>query len=249
MSYGAKFEQPGFNEYDVRNHRGQGFENDLAQYLEGELGITLLPHDIPSKDRESYLQERTDALVIATYSITDERRKKVDFAGPYFVTPQGLLVRQDDHSIKERKDTADKQICTASGSTSTPGAKNPLDENARFVTAQDYRKCVDKLLDGNVDAVWTDKVILYGFVQRLPGKVRVVDDIEVGSEQLYGVGLPLHQPERCHRVVEALRGFLRDKWRAFFQAHFEELVKSDPFFETHYKPNPDDLDEASCRST
>lgn len=249
MSYGAKFEQPGFNEYDVRNHRGQGFENDLAQYLEGELDITLLPHDIPSKDRESYLEERDDALVIATYSITDKRRKRVDFAGPYFVTPQGLLVRKNDHSIEERKDTAGKQICTASGSTSNPDAKNPLDKDARFVTSHDYRKCVDKLLDGNVDAVWTDKVILHGFAQRLPDKVRVVDDIELGSEQLYGVGIPLHQPDRCHKVVKALRAFLKDKWRALFQAHFAELVKSDPFFETHYKPNPKDLDEASCTST
>ena len=38
-------------------------------------------------------------MIFATYSITDERKKTVDFAGPYFVAGQDLLVRADDNSI------------------------------------------------------------------------------------------------------------------------------------------------------
>ena len=42
-------------------------------------------------------------FIAATYSINDERKQKVDFAGPYLLAHQDLLVRADDNIIKGRR--------------------------------------------------------------------------------------------------------------------------------------------------
>ena len=67
-------------------------------------------------ERASSRTDRVD-LVIATYTINDERKEQVDFAGPYYVAGQDLLVRQDDDSINGPDDLAGKKVCAATGST------------------------------------------------------------------------------------------------------------------------------------
>ena len=49
-------------------------------------------------------------MILATYSITEERKNAVSFAGPYFVAGQDLLVRKDDHSINGPEDLIGKDM-------------------------------------------------------------------------------------------------------------------------------------------
>ena len=53
----------------------------------------------PSAERENLIANGDVKFVVASYSINDERKQKVDFAGPYFLAHQDLLVRADDNSI------------------------------------------------------------------------------------------------------------------------------------------------------
>ncbi|MCX5204691.1 transporter substrate-binding domain-containing protein [Streptomyces sp. NBC_00237] len=248
--YGAKFEQPGLNEYSATGHQAQGFENDLAQFVAAKLGSSLTAVDTTSKERETFLADHADGLVIATYSITDKRKKLVAFAGPYLNTRQGVLIRASDKKkIRKREDLTGKAVCTAEGSTSdADDQRTLLNGKAEYVPRDDYKRCVDDLLNGNVDAVWTDKVILYGFVERHGVKLMVPEAIEVGAPQKYGIGLPLAQPERCRQLVTVLKDFLADKWRVSFQSHFPHLVKRVPDFEARFKPKPETLALNSCDS-
>ena len=93
----------------------------LLMMFAGQLGIAS--EDIEwvetiSDNREPFLQEETVDLVIASYSITDERRQVVGQAGPYYVTGQSLLVAADDDSIKGPDDLDGKKVCSVTGSTS-----------------------------------------------------------------------------------------------------------------------------------
>ncbi len=241
VDIGVKIDQPGFSHLDMSAHEYYGFENELAKYLGKHLGFNPNFEGVTSKEREEQLLSGAVQLVIATYTITGDRMKKIDFVGPYLQTRQGLLVRADDTEIKTRADTAGRQICTVSGSTSDPGKGNTF-KDAEFSYEQDYKACVKQLRDGNVDAVWTDRVILYGFAN-LYDDVRVVDKIKVGKLQRYGIGLPKHQKEQCERLKTQLQTFLDDEWLSNFKDRFPKIVKAEPnTYEPSYRPADGDIE-------
>lgn len=255
VNIAAKFDQPGFNFKDNGTQKYAGFENDLANFLAGELDFPDMSlNDEPSYRREKVLEKGTAQLVIATYSITDKRDRRIDFAGPYFETKQGLLVRSDDQSITSRESTAGKVVCTVKGSTSAPQDSAPdtgqqiaeLLPNAHIDLRDNYSECVDQLRNGNFDAVWTDQIILYGYMERYDD-VRVVEGLELGSPQRYGIGLQEGREADCRKVADKLRLFLRSsRWRDSFESHLPRLAERDEQFEQHYKPDPAEIADYSC---
>ena len=73
----------------------------------------------PSGQRETLIRnDAGQSYIVATYSITDARKEKVDFAGPYLITGQSLLVRADDTDITGAEWLQNnKKLCSVSGST------------------------------------------------------------------------------------------------------------------------------------
>ena len=101
VTIGVKFDQPGLS---LRKPDGSlsGFDVDVARYVAEQLGYK--PDEIewkeaPSGQRETLIQNGQVDYIVGTYSITDARKKKVAFAGPYFQTGQSLLVRADNTDI------------------------------------------------------------------------------------------------------------------------------------------------------
>ena len=69
-------------------------------------------------------------MIFATYSITDERKQKVDFAGPYFVAGQDLLVTRGRHVHHRPGPLNGKKLCSVTGSTSAQKIKDKLRRQA-----------------------------------------------------------------------------------------------------------------------
>ncbi|WP_262367329.1 transporter substrate-binding domain-containing protein, partial [Microbispora tritici] len=85
---GVKIDQPGWG---LKKPDGgyAGFDVDVAKYVAKELGVPesgITFKEAQSANREPFIQQGQVDMVIATYSITDERKKKISFAGPYLVT-------------------------------------------------------------------------------------------------------------------------------------------------------------------
>jgi len=97
IKVGIKFDQPGLGLKEGSSY--SGFDVDLAKYIAKEMGKTPEFVEAVSAQREATLQAGKVAYIVGTYSITDKRKEKVSFAGPYFVAGQDLLVRADDTSI------------------------------------------------------------------------------------------------------------------------------------------------------
>ena len=94
---------------------------DVATYIAKELGVDADNIDFveaKSADRETLIKNGDVDFIVATYSITDKRKAEIDFAGPYFVAHQDLLVRADDSSITGPKALDGKKLCSVTGSTS-----------------------------------------------------------------------------------------------------------------------------------
>ena len=122
---GIKYDQPGLGFKDGEQYTG--FDVDVAKYVANELGYAedqIEWVESPSANRENMLANDQVDMIFATYSITDERKETVDFAGPYFVAGQDLLVRTDESGIQGPEDLDGKNLCSVTGSTSAQKVKD-----------------------------------------------------------------------------------------------------------------------------
>jgi len=203
ITIGVKYDQPGLGLDE--GGKPVGFDVDVATYIAGELGFE--PDQIEwteaaSANRETFLQQGTVDMILATYSITDERKELVDFGGPYYVAQQDILVAADNDDIKGPEDLDGKVLCSASGSRSANNITEDMGIGAELREAGNYSECIELLSNGTVDAVSTDNTILAGFAAQSPDDFKMVN--APFGEEKYGVGLPKGDTERCEAVNEAI---------------------------------------------
>jgi glutamate transport system substrate-binding protein len=186
---GVKEDQPGLGFLDVTTGERTGFDVDIARWIAASLGydedkIEFKP--IASANREQAITNGDIDYYVGTYSINDKRKELIDFAGPYFITGQGLLVAADAPEAEALEDFNGKTVCSATGSTPIQNIK----ANFPDITTQEYdlySACVQDLIDGKVDAVTTDQAILIGYAAQYPDDVKVTGGLF--TEERYGVGL------------------------------------------------------------
>ena len=216
IKVGIKFDQPGLGLKTGDTYAG--FDVDVATYIAGKLGKQ--PAQIewvqtPSAQREDMIANGNVSFIVATYSITDTRKEKVSFAGPYLVAGQDLLVRTDDTSITGIDTLAGKKLCSVKGSTSATNvkAKVPGVQLQEFGT---YSECVAALVAKGVDALTTDDSILAGYANQdqYKGKVKLVG--APFSKENYGVGLKKGDTALCNQITDALKAMVSDgSWQKF----------------------------------
>jgi glutamate transport system substrate-binding protein len=230
---GIKIDQPGLGQKQP-DGSFKGFDVDVARYIAKELGYAddkIEFKEAISANRESFIQQGQVNAVIATYSITDDRKKKVSFAGPYLVTGQDILTRADDTTINSVEDLKAKKVCGAQGSSSPKrlADKFGAEWKAQYLTEQQgYGACLPLLENKQVDAISTDATILAGFAAQSPGKFRLVG--KPFSEEKYGIGLKVDDKETRDKVNTAVEKMFSDgSWKKAVEANFGEFGK---FFTT-----------------
>ena len=142
--------------------------------------------------------------MLASYSITEERRAVVGQAGPYLVTGQQLLVAADS-DVESVADVKGEEVCSVTGSTSLDNIEA---EGAKPVGFDTYSECVEKVLDGTVSAMSTDGTILAGYAAQNEGELKVVGE-EFSEENIgvgYSQGLPGDVPVDRRHDHRGLRG-------------------------------------------
>ena len=208
---GTKFDQPGFGLKNPTTGKVEGFDVEVAKLIAvGIFGGTV--KDVESKVefvetvsavRESSITDGKVDMVVATYTINDTRKQIVDFAGPYFVAKQDIMVKKDNTSIKSVKDLNGKKVCSVQGSTSIKNVVLPqnapqADLSIQFKT---YSECAAALGDGRVEAVTTDNTILAGLVQQSAGAYKLLE--KPFSDEPYGIGIK--------KGDDAFRTFINDR--------------------------------------
>jgi glutamate transport system substrate-binding protein len=189
VKVGVKEDQPGLGYLDPTTGDRTGFDVDIARWIAASLGYDedkIEYTAIASANREQAILNGDIDYYVGTYSITDTRKEQISFAGPYFVTGQGLLVAADNDDIEGPDDLAGKTVCSATGSTSIQRIKDEYPD-ASTTEFDTYSQCVEQLKNGQVDAVTTDEAILIGFAAQDPDNLKVVG--EPFSEERYGVGI------------------------------------------------------------
>jgi len=170
VKVGVKEDQPGLGYLDPTTGERTGFDVDIARWIAASLGYDEDKIEftaIPSANREQAIVNGDIDYYVGTYSITDKRKEQISFAGPYFVTGQGLLVAADNDTITGKDSlTADDIVCSATGSTSIQRIKD--ETPAQTKEYDTYSTCVEDLKNGQVDAVTTDEAISSATPRRTP---------------------------------------------------------------------------------
>ena len=206
---GIKFDQPGLG--FKKSGTYVGFDVDVAKYVAKKLGYSedeIVWKEAPSKQREAMLQNGDVDMILATYSITDERKNAVSFAGPYFVAGQDLLVRKDDHSINGPEDLNGKRLCSVTGSTSAATVKEKFASEVQLMEQPGYAECATALFSGIVDAVTTDDIILAGLASASRGKLKVVG--KPFTQEYYGVGIKKGDTALAKKINAAITEMIKD---------------------------------------
>ncbi|MGX1272766.1 glutamate ABC transporter substrate-binding protein [Streptomyces phaeoluteigriseus] len=222
IKIGIKYDQPGLG---LKEPDGSfsGFDVDVATYLAKELGyepnqITFV--ETKSADRENALARGDVKFITATYSINDERAKKVDFAGPYLLAHQDLLVKKDS-DIAKGADLNGKNLCSVTGSTSAQNVRDKIAPKANLKQLGGYSECIAALQSGSVDAVTTDDSILAGFAaqDKYKGQFKLVG--EKLSNENYGVGVKKGDKATVDKINAALEKMVSDgSWQKAVQENF-----------------------------
>ncbi|MER5748153.1 serine/threonine-protein kinase [Streptomyces sp. NPDC002225] len=240
LNVGVKADQPGLSEQ--KNGTYQGYEIDLAYAIAKEMGYErsqVTFQTVSTENRSTMLQKGDVDLVIATYSITEERKHakapdySVAFAGPYYVASRGFMVLKkakrgaidDSRMLKEKQ----YEVCTARSST----YESWLPTAGYHMTGSlpnGYDRCVRDLLDprSSVYAVSTDDVILAGFVKRNPDRLKRLDS-GPGAEG-YGVAMKPDEKGLKREVCASLRKIMDDgEWQRLFNKYLGPLLdRPDP---------------------
>lgn len=210
ITIGTKFDQPLFGQAGP-DGKPVGFDVEIGKILAGALGIeagNIEWVETVSANREPFIENGQVDLVVATYTINDTRKEVVDFAGPYYVAGQALMVLVDNEDITGEDSLAGKKVASVEGSTP---AQYILDNHpdAELVNFDTYSNCVTALINGQVDVVTTDNVILAGFVESDPDNLKLVNDGETFTDEPYGVGLA--------KGDDDFRAFLNDTLEAAYE--------------------------------
>jgi glutamate transport system substrate-binding protein len=215
LRVGTKIDQPGFG---LANTAGEpeGFDVEMAKLIAAKMGLTedqITFTETVSANREPFLEQDRVDIVVATYTINDERKTRVDFAGPYYEAGQDIMVAAGNpEGIEGPEDLAGKSVCSVEGSTPAENIRTEYPE-AQLVLYDAYSKCVDDLRNGNVDAVTTDNVILTGFVAGDPEAFELVGN--PFTKEPYGIGLPKGQDDFRDFINDVLEDSFEDgTWAA-----------------------------------
>lgn len=219
ITIGVKFDQPGIGQMPPGEDTPVGFDIEMGEIIAGQLGIS--PDNIQWKEtvsdnREPFLQNNVVDVVIASYSITDDRQKVVGQAGPYYVTGQQLLVREEDKDkITGPDDLKGVKVCSVTGSTSI---QTVTEEYGADPTPFDtYSACVRQLQNKTVGAVTTDGAILLGYAAQDPDNLEVVGP--EFSEERYGIGYSKGDTDMCKFLTDTInKSFENGSWKKAFES-------------------------------
>ena len=165
---GVKQDVPNFGYKDPKTGTYSGIETDLAKMVADELKVKVRYVPVTAQTRGPLLDNEQVDMDIATFTITDERKKLYNFTSPYYTDASGFLVNKSA-KIKSIEDLNGKTIGVAQGSITQRlitelGKKKGL--TFKFVELGSYPELITSLHAHRIDAFSVDRSILSGYISK-----------------------------------------------------------------------------------
>ncbi len=205
-----------------RNEKNElvGFDIEMGAELGKRLGVEIVWQPTAWDGVVASLKAKKFDVIISGMTITDERLKEVDFAGPYIYAALALAVKAGNVDVKEAADLAGKIVGTQNGST---GLKVAEELNAEIGFAEikgyaDYALAFQDLKIGRLDAIIADNYVIAGYIENMAGEFKFTG--ELFSEETNGIAVRKEDKELYEALDKALEdmivdgtmGQLAEKW-------------------------------------
>ncbi|WP_423837532.1 transporter substrate-binding domain-containing protein [Vagococcus luciliae] len=209
MVWGVKYDTKLFGLMNIEKREVEGFDIDIAK----EITKRLLGDEkkaefveVTSKTRIPLLKNGNIDAIIATMTISDERKKQVDFSDVYFDAGQSLLVKKGS-DIKSVEDLNDgKTVLAVKGSTSAANVRKKAPK-AKVLELENYAEAFTALQSGQGDAMTTDNSILLGMASENPDYELVGGNF---TDEPYGIAFNKGQTELVNQVNSILSDMKKD---------------------------------------
>ncbi|MEW8978582.1 MAG: transporter substrate-binding domain-containing protein [Symbiobacterium sp.] len=168
LKVGVKEDVPKFGYLNPQTNQYEGMEIDLARRIAKEIlgdENKVQFQGVNAKTRGPALDNGEVDLVIATFTINEERKKSWNFSEPYFTDYIGFLVRADS-GITSWKDLDGKNIGVAQSATTKQALTAQAEQDGikpNFLEFATYPEIKAALDSGRVDAFSVDQSILWGY--------------------------------------------------------------------------------------
>ncbi|MEV7198383.1 basic amino acid ABC transporter substrate-binding protein [Streptomyces griseoluteus] len=160
----------------------QGFDVSLIDLVAGDLGVKQKIVDTPFENFKTgaFLNSGQCDLAAAGMTITDERKKNVDFSDPYFEATQAVLVDKKS-GIKSLADLKGKKLGAQAQTTGEDFVKSKGLDPVSFHSSD---AVLNGLRTGQVQAVVIDYPVVQGWLKDKANSsaFQVVDNINTGEQ-------------------------------------------------------------------
>jgi len=168
---GVNADVPRFGWLNLANSELEGMEIDLGRMmakdiLDDENAVKFLIVG-GAQTRAAMLENGEIDMAIATFSITEERKKSFNFSRPYFTDEVGFLVRSDSN-INNPQDMDGKTAGVVRAATAKDAFENEcqkLNIYANIFEYPNYPEIKEALVKDKIDIFVADKSIIYGYIE------------------------------------------------------------------------------------
>lgn len=204
--------------YVDENGEYQGYDVYFAKRLAEDLGVEINYVSTEAANRVEYLETGKVDLILANFTVTDERAEKVDFALPYMNVALGL-VSPDSKVITDLSQLGkDDEVIVISGTT----AETYLIENNPEINLQKYdtyANAKNALENGNAAAWANDNTEVIAYALQNPGYT--VGIASLGSQDTIAPAVSKGNETLLNWINDEIKTLGEEK---FFHKDYEETL-------------------------
>ncbi|RMX06353.1 amino acid ABC transporter substrate-binding protein [Corticibacter populi] len=213
---------PPFGFVDAKSKKIEGLDVDFARALADKLGVKLEVVPTNPANRVPLLVSNKVDLVLANFTITEERAKQVDFSIPYFASGQQFIIKKGTR-LEKPEDINQLRVGVDKG-TVNEGVIRDKYPGATVVAYDDTPFAFAALRNGNVQAITQDGPKLIGLLANVPDRDKYEVPPFTVSDDLIGVGIP--------KGETALKQFVDSSLQ-----ELEDSGKAEQIYDTWFGPD------------
>jgi polar amino acid transport system substrate-binding protein len=185
-----------------------GFDIDLAKELGKRMGVKVVFKPVEWDGIVLTLINKNIDIVWNGMTITEERKKRINFSNPYLENKQIIIVGKDS-DINSKEDLKDKIIGVQLESSSFVAVEKDKQTMESIKEIRQYPNNVEALMDlktGRIDAVVVDEILGRYYIQQNPNQYKILND-DFGNE-LYGIGIrkeDIKLKEEIDRIMDEMK--------------------------------------------
>ncbi|MCZ8514729.1 transporter substrate-binding domain-containing protein [Paenibacillus filicis] len=203
-------------------HEVDGFDADVAKEVAKRLGVQaeFITGEF-SGLIEGLQKEKYDALV-SQVTITDDRKKTMDFSTPYIKNAVNVIVKADNTTIKSIDDFKGKKVGVGLGTNDEKYLREtvlPKVGNFEIATYNDVITSLTDLNVGRIDATINNVFAIKPLVEKNNFKIKTVG--QPIKEDSAGIAIRKNNPELLDAINKALADMKSDgTFKTIFQKWF-----------------------------